>query len=68
MRAWIKDNANMVRQINTDAAHLDPPQAAVTPREQAGHLVQNIDTRRDSTYDNIIALRVFKSKKWVGVR
>jgi hypothetical protein len=55
MRAWIKDNANMVRQINIEAAHLDPPQAAITPREQARHLVKNIDTRSDSTYDNITA-------------
>ena len=42
MRAWIKDNANMVRQINIDAAHLDPPQAAITPREQARHVVKNM--------------------------
>jgi hypothetical protein len=55
MRAWIKDNANMVRQINIDAAHLDPPQAAITSREQAMHLVKNIDTRSDSTDDNTIA-------------
>jgi len=55
MRAWIKDLGIMVRQVNIDAAHLVPPQLPITPREQARHLVKNIDTKSDSTYDNIVA-------------
>jgi hypothetical protein len=45
----------MIRQIHIDAKHILPAQPMITPRDQMRHLCKNIDTKTDSTYDNILS-------------
>jgi hypothetical protein len=55
MRNWIHDNNNMVRQINIECMQIEPPQVQITPRDEARVLVKNINTKIDSTYNNILS-------------